>query len=794
MTVEFLYWATKYVENGIRILPISRESVTFSDIINAKPKQQTLKQIPLVPNTLKKWFESDENNIAILLGPESGNLIAVSIEDIELFDKYVPHTTTEFFNTFAILFKNIRTYFFRYQEILEKSVNITQILPNLKITIYLNGTILAPPSIINNERVTAISDLNIITLKDFNEFIKWLNNIDKSVGVLNILKNYKISEEIVYAVSEYAKIAGWNEDQISILLDLIKKFLNVQIGEVKTNLDFTQILGDELYEALKGPFGLVTTEDNEDMCFEWAPEQYICYDNKYLTFYEKRMKYNKKIDDYDEVRKDIIYAGLKFKECVIHDGLPKIRATFNGIEFVSELEEWMRILGNALRGTRDDNKKIRIFLQKYIDSNISNAKEYHLDPIWVNDMKIHVKPTNNDIKLILTKLRELYNITTNQNAFITAMAWSLFAPLSYYFRSNGRPVPFLILSGKSGGKTELLALFIAKGYGQNRTVAILGENSIMTEFTSMRALGDSIMPVVFDDVSLKYLAENAEWLKNIYSHSEAGKRGRSDQTVITYFNKRNIAFTCNQEIVLDSAELERFLVENYTQKHKERENPPLYYSLIDELPDGFMLTLFYEIFNNMDLKKLMSEMWYDLKDRSMFNWKIIEYLISKINILCKQHNVPTFPEFDIQKAIQREQYSIKHDWIEVIFEKLYNEWQKMISGSIFPSAKSSLNEFDFNVEEEKDNYIRIDLTRAGFEKVKKELRNCPYNTLTDLLNNMDPNNKFLTLKFSTHRFNNKITKTLTFIKDLKKENEFLESLEKVEEMETDEKQKHIDDN
>ncbi|MEM0099321.1 MAG: hypothetical protein QXL84_06945, partial [Thermoplasmata archaeon] len=106
----------------------------------------------------------------------------------------------------------------------------------------------------------------------------------------------------------------------------------------------------------------------------------------------------------------------------------------------------------------------------------------------------------------------------------------------------------------------------------------------------------------------------------------------------------------------------------------------------------------------------------------------------------------------------------------------------------------SLNEFDFNVEEEKDNYIRIDLTRAGFEKVKKELRNCPYNTLTDLLNNMDPNNKFLTLKFSTHRFNNKITKTLTFIKDLKKENEFLESLEKVEEMETDEKQKHIDDN
>ncbi|MEM3986814.1 MAG: hypothetical protein QXR39_08565, partial [Candidatus Methanomethylicia archaeon] len=380
MTVEFLYWATKYVENGIRILPISRESVTFSDIINAKPKQQTLKQIPLVPNTLKKWFESDENNIAILLGPESGNLIAVSIEDIELFDKYVPHTTTEFFNTFAILFKNIRTYFFRYQEILEKSVNITQILPNLKITIYLNGTILAPPSIINNERVTAISDLNIITLKDFNEFIKWLNNIDKSVGVLNILKNYKISEEIVYAVSEYAKIAGWNEDQISILLDLIKKFLNVQIGEVKTNLDFTQILGDELYEALKGPFGLVTTEDNEDMCFEWAPGQYICYDNKYLTFYEKRMKYNKKIDDYDEVRKDIIYAGLKFKECVIHDGLPKIRATFNGIEFVSELEEWMRILGNALRGTRDDNKKIRIFLQKYIDSNISNAKEYHLDP------------------------------------------------------------------------------------------------------------------------------------------------------------------------------------------------------------------------------------------------------------------------------------------------------------------------------------------------------------------------------------------------------------------------------
>lgn len=770
-----LEWANRYVENRIKVLPVTREPLTVDYILNTDTSQYNT--VPLLPKVLESWFKDDKNNIAIRLGKDSDNLIAVSIEDITVFNNYVPHTTTQFFDTFATQYKNVRTYYYRYEGLINKDLEFTHILPHLKVTIYVSGTVLAPPSIIGTDVVVAITDFNITTLKKVNEFIIWLKNIDKCVGILDVLKDYKLTEDMVYAVEEYAKIAGWSDAQIAMLLDLIEQTYNLKASNVKPNLDYIHILGTTLTRALKLPFGIKEEIlEKKDICFEWAPNHKICYDVKYHTFYETVLKYNKKDDEYYDLRTDLIYAGLEIKDCVLHDGIPKVRAMFNNIEYVSELEEWMRTLSTSLRGTRDDNKKIRMFFQKYIEQNIENAIEYHSDPIWINNQQIHtVSDINIDVKEVLNKLKKLFEVTTNQSAFITAMGWSLFAPLSYYFRSNGRPVPFLISSGRSGGKTELLALFIAKGYAQKRSQVVLGENSIMTEFTSMKTLGDSILPVLFDDISMRYLVENSEWFKSIYLHSEAGKRGKSDQSVITYFNKRNIAFTCNEEVVLESAEQERFIIEYYSEQHKLREKSALYYSLADQLPDGFMLSLFRQIFDNKKLPELINEIWSNLQERGMVNWKIIEYCITKINALCKQYDISEFP-------LYKPYHLIKHDWAEIIFQKMYNDWKLFTSlenNSGSRSTRPVLNEYDIAVDEDQ-NRIRIDLTISGYEKIKKDLRYCPYNTLTDLLNNVDPSNKFLTLKWSTHRFEGLHSRTMAFIKDIKKENEYLENIEKKE--------------
>ncbi|MEM3264573.1 MAG: hypothetical protein QXH07_01290 [Thermoplasmata archaeon] len=778
---NILEWANKYVSNGIKVLPVTRKPLRLDNIINVDTTQYTA--IKPLPNVLESWFKTEENNIAIQLGKDSDNLIAVVIEDLDIFNKYVPHTTTNFFNTFTTQYKKIRTYYYRFEGTIDNNLEFAHILPHLNMKIYINGAILAPPSIIDTDVIEAITDLNITTIKKINEFIIWFKNIDKCVWIINILKDYPLTEDKVYAIEEYAKIAEWDDMQISMLLDMIEQTYSIKKGAIKPEkLDYIHTLGSTLTRALRAPFGMNFESDMKaDICFEWAPSRKICYDTKYRTFYETIQKYNKKDNEYYDLRTDLIYAGLTIKDCVFHDGVPKIRAIFNDIEYISEIEEWMRILGNSLRGTRDDNKKIRMFFQKYIEQNIEHAEEYHSDPIWVNDQQIHVETNNNiEVKVILTKLRELYDITTNQTAFITVLGWSLFAPLSYYFRSNGRPVPFLVLSGRSGGKTELLALFIAKGYGQKRSLVVIGENSILTEFTSMKTLGDSTLPILFDDISLKYLVDNADWFKSIYLHSEAGKRGKSDQSVITYFNKRNIAFTCNEEVVFETAEQERFIIEYYSITHKLRENSAFYYTFVDQLPNGFMLPLFRDIFDNKKLGEVINEMWYNLQERSMFNWRIIEYCITKINMLCKQYNIPEFPL--PPPNISQERTSIKHDWAEIIFQKLYNDWQLLTSlanNSGSRSTRPILTEYDFNVSEDISS-IRIDLTKSGYEKIKKDLRYCPYNTLTDLLNNVDPNNMFLTLKWSTHRFEGLHARTMAFIKDIKKENEYLEKIEKNE--------------
>lgn len=775
-TVE---WALKYLEMGIDIIPNPRKPLTVEYILENKTDDYTA--LTLTPKLIERWFAEDKNNIAIRLGPKSGNLMAITVEDIQLFDKYVPHNTTQFFDTFTTQFKNIRTYYHRVEEPIDKNLLGTHILNNLKIKVYVNGVILAPPSVIDDTRIEALTELKIGTLKKGNELIKWLKNIDNMVEILNLLKNHNITSESVNALEELCNIAGWDSDRTEMLINMVEQEFNVKkipVQNILHKIDYISVLGTELAKTLQTPFGIAhnIVISTEPVCFEWAPKHNICYDVKYQTFFETVKKYNKKEDEYYDLRTDLIYAGMVFEEVVIEDGIPKIKATFNDIEYVAEIEEWLRILSNSLRSTRDDNKKIRMFLQKYIEHNITTAVEYHIDPIWVNDKQIHVSvDLNIDIREVLKKLRDLYDVTTNQHAFITVLGWSLFAPLSYSFRSAGRPVPFIISSGRSGGKTELLALFIAKGYGQNRKSAVLGENSIMTEFTSMKTLGDSILPVLFDDVSLKYIEDNAEWIKSIYLHSEAGKRGKSDQSVITYFNKRNIAFTINEEVVVETAEQERFIIEYYGEEHKRREKSWIYYTLADQLPDRFMLTLFNQVFGNKKIDELINEMWYKLEERESFNWKIIEYCITKINDLCKQYNILPFP-------VSGPQQVVKYDWADIIFQKLYNDWKILTAIAEETSsrvARPLITEFDMDVSETIDR-IRIDLTVSGYEKVKRDLKSCPYNTLTDLLNNPDPSNKFLELKWSTHRFNGKLTRTMAFIKNIKLESDFLEKIEQNE--------------
>lgn len=464
------------------------------------------------------------------------------------------------------------------------------------------------------------------------------------------------------------------------------------------------------------------------------------------AFFVEESKMDRKGTPYMDNRNLLNIPTFRIIGVVKIDGVPRIRAEIFSVQFDDDLVGWMRRLSQLASLTSQDRKLIHMLLNNYLSEHMSDAPDIHVDPVWMEGGRVHVDAPDLDIGKILGVLRKLQGMSTNPQAFTTAMAWTLFAPLSFYFRQRERPVPFMVNSGMTeAGKTYMLLLFVQHGYNQPKEKCFMGANSVATIFTSSTSISDSIMPIIFDDISVSFFTSNKEWLKNIYLGTVSGKRGRPDQQLNTYMNKRNVSFTTNDEMEVEKAEINRFLIERFSDEHVNRQNTRGYLELAESLEDGFWLTVFREIFAEKQIDDIIAEM-FNVVTRSEWNYVLREYCVRKINELCDKYGVEKFDD-------EYKTHIILQDWASIIFHTVLSHHQNMIdAGEIVRTPiVPHLTKQDYDVIKT-GSEIRIYLTRSGFEYVRSVLRSCPYNTMTDVANNRMATE--LTVSPKSHRFGN----------------------------------------
>lgn len=474
------------------------------------------------------------------------------------------------------------------------------------------------------------------------------------------------------------------------------------------------------------------------ICYEWANGHKICLDVPMGTFYTQTTVYDSKGNDHEKVE-PVVQVPIKMNGVVLDGDVPKFDTVFYGKRYVADINTLMSRISVDQRTSRVHSEMIMMFLVNYLNDHVADAKIYHADPIWIDTENImHIEWLDDshnivawpsfDIKDLLTTLNELWKITTNPDAFVRLMGWSLFAPYSYYSRLKRIPVPFKALSGiTESAKTEMAMLFVSEGYNQESGSVLIGENQIETKFTEMEQLSRSVLPAVFDDLSVQYLQKRESFFKNIYLGTKAGARGRADQSVNEYPNKRNFVLTINDEMQISRAQIGRYDVELFTKEHSERQNIAEYTRLKAKLPNGFMLALNREIFNGKRFDEIIKDMRGGIKQRGEWNQQIIKYCINEINTLCVKYGIPPFTCNG-----HREGTGLDH--FTMVCEFLMEQYHRhMVARESGHAMFTEVGDTEMDVDDLGNETYVIWFTTTAFRKITLKLR-LPYETVKDFMN------------------------------------------------------------
>lgn len=527
--------------------------------------------------------------------------------------------------------------------------------------------------------------------------------------------------------------------------------------EYPISTDFDQELKQYLFNTIspRRPGMTCYTFTNEDICFDGVRQEFISvseYFDDHGNEHEKVQRIHYVPISLNGVAADINYTDA--------DDRYKLDVDYKGKRMVVDIDTLITFISTKTSTSSADRGKISEFLHKYQRDHIPVANLYYPEPIWLDDNgNICVEWITDDFQLdewpdidvgkVLHTLNEIHNMTTHPDSFVRTMAWSLFAPMSYMSRSRGWPVPFKALSGRTeGAKTSMALLFLSTGYAQERSSVLLGENQIETKFTEMMQLSLNIMPKVFDDVSVRFLSKRESFFKNIYLGTIAGTRGRSNQTLRQYLNKSNFILTINEDLNLSLAQRNRYDTEYYTEEHEKRQDVSKYERLRSELPDGFLLAIFREIFRGENLDDIMSEMHRPMKTRSEWNDRITSYCLSKINQLCKSYGVPQFYADDKPSDDDADHFSM-------FCEYMMDQWDRLNKlGAEKKTSYPRLGLAELDVDEiEKGSYI-IWFTSSGFTKAMMDMR-LDYRMVKDFFNEYRHSDYIEIMyqgKRSSHRF------------------------------------------
>jgi hypothetical protein len=254
----------------------------------------------------------------------------------------------------------------------------------------------------------------------------------------------------------------------------------------------------------------------------------------------------------------------------------------------------------------------------------------------------------------------------------------------------------------------------------------------------MKSRADSILPITLEDVDIDWIRFQATMLKGSAGTTNGGSRGFYHR-VLKYESKSQLAFDTNDFVDVETAQLDRFIVCNFDATAALRINISEFDRLKEQLPEGFMFSLFKAVFAGKKLSEIIKSI-YSVKDRDALKINIIQYVINSINKLMPQNLKFEFPDFSILHNANNET-----DWFAELYttgKYLYNQFSSEDKkGRVYEITEAQL---DFNSG-------ALYLTAGGYLLLQKHL-NIPYPSISKLYNSSESPD--FSVHFTSHRFAN----------------------------------------
>lgn len=427
------------------------------------------------------------------------------------------------------------------------------------------------------------------------------------------------------------------------------------------------------------------------------------------------------MDDKGQVEKFhykfLFYAPLKFHGVAQNDiGEYLIKYNFQDKDYIDSARDTVSRISVNVKTTRDDNKALSELLQKYIEDEkaASRIEEIH-DAVYIDSSgTVRVNYHHNvDNIANLSLLREFYDHTMNQHAYLSGLAYNLIAPLSHKIREfspAGYIFPTRISSGRTGAaKTTTDSIFILTGWDQTKEEGILTAEQVATHFTFLKNMSNSNLPVLINDVVVDFFEKNTTMLKNASENAVLGDRGNADQSITRSKITRAMNITTNEETPLsdDAAQHRRYIHERYTEDHEKRKDLAAYRKFMAEIQRGFFFGIFEEIYEGKKLSDIIDRIT-SAKDSSEF----VNIILNDINELCRNIGVQEFPKYDTKTLECGDSFT-------ELCEYFLDQWNRLQGGDYSkPYPELSRSEIDVVGDKDKPD---IWFTGAAYKIARKRL-------------------------------------------------------------------------
>jgi len=451
-----------------------------------------------------------------------------------------------------------------------------------------------------------------------------------------------------------------------------------------------------------------------------------------------------------------------------------------GIKFRTPWEEMKLSISDFLtsaRSTYSLNTSQVQFLKLVLDAlvteedNNANVEDFLTSPINVFNDIIKVDFPDTDNAGSLRKLREFYNVTTNQRAYLLTLGWSITAPLHYALKSRATGIiqaPLLVFTGRTkGGKTALASFFVGRGFNLPKDSYFYGSEAIKTNFSFMKHMSETNLPAVVDDIPASFNSMHRDALKLYVQTGHFGDRGRGDQTLTQYKGARSFVETLNEDIMLDEdlAFNNRIIQERYTKDNAEKKNLAVWNDFTNSLPSGFMISIIKESFNSQNINDILREV--EAFDNGI-EW--INFGLNRLNTLCNKYGIPPFPNYDRTSEKDFNTYAVEiaqafvaeNQRIKTSEEEYQEDDGDGGERTIKKVKYRSKIEGEFKVESKRDaegkpkrNWVFF--TGGAFKTLtNSQYLKVPYRNATEFLNNIESSDEGVRVEFDGKLISKKI--------------------------------------